>query len=120
MTMQISQTPPSDPRVAADVATAASRPAQAVAAAVVQQAAEQQAQKPNAEQIQKAMENLKQATQSTAQNLQFSVDRDTNQTVIRVVDGNTNEVIRQIPSEEVLQIAKSLDKLSGLILRQKV
>lgn len=117
MSMQISQTPPSDPGVAA-AAAATPRPIQAAAAAVAQLNAQQQAQ-PNADQVKKAVENLKQVTQSTSQNLQFSVDRDTNQTVIRVVDGTTNEVIRQIPSEEVLQLAQSIDRLSGLLLRQK-
>jgi flagellar protein FlaG len=115
MSMQIAQMPGDIP--VAQVAVP--RPVASAAAAAVQQESAQQAQQPSAEQVKKAVENLKQATQSTAQNLQFSVDHDTNQTVIRVVDGNTNEVIRQIPSEEVLQIAKSLDKLSGLLLKQK-
>ena len=31
----------------------------------------------------------------------------------------TNEVIRQIPSEEMLEIAKALDRLQGLLVKQK-
>lgn len=115
MSMHISQTPPVD----AGAPAAAPRPVQSAAAAVVQQVAAQQAKKPDAAQFQKAVENLQQANQSSSQNLQFSVDNDTHQTVIRVIDGATKEVIRQIPTEEVVQIAKSLDKLSGLLLRDK-
>lgn len=78
-----------------------------------------QTQKPSSEQIQQAVENLKRITQPIAQNLQFSVNQGTGETVIRVVDSSTNEVIRQIPSEEVLSLARELDKLSGLLLKQK-
>lgn len=121
MSMQISQKLPADPGVTPSAAVSTPRPVQAASAAAVQQMehATQQAAKPSSEQVQKAIENLRQATQSSAQNLQFSVDNDTGQTVIRVVDGGTKEVIRQIPSEEVLHLARSLEKLSGLLLRQK-
>jgi len=39
--------------------------------------------------------------------------------VVRVLDDATKEVIRQIPSEEALEIAKALDKLQGVLLRQE-
>lgn len=81
--------------------------------------AQSQTAKPTPEQVQKALDNLKRITQPVAQNLQFSVDESTGQTVIRVVDEITKDVIRQIPSQEVLDLAKSLDKLSGLLLSQK-
>lgn len=121
MSMQISQKLSGEPGVAPSAAVSAPRPVQAATAAVVQQVEQtaQQAQRPSNEQVQKAVENLRQAVQSSSQNLQFSVDNDTGQTVIRVVDGGTKEVIRQIPSEEVLQLTRSLEKLSGLLLRQK-
>lgn len=52
-------------------------------------------------------------------NLQFSVDDDTGKTIIKVVDSTTNEVIKQIPSEEMIAIAKAMDKLKGLLIQQK-
>ena len=39
------------------------------------------------------------------------------QTVVRVIDKQTGEVIRQMPSKELLEIAKSLDRLQGLLVR---
>lgn len=77
------------------------------------------APQPTNDQIQAAVQNLRKAIAPVAQNLQFSVDNDTHQTVITVVDSSTREVIRQIPSEEVLAISKDLDKLQGLLLRNK-
>lgn len=52
-------------------------------------------------------------------NLQFSVDDETGKTIIKVVDATTQEVIKQIPSEEMIAIAKAMDKLKGLLIQQK-
>ncbi len=48
--------------------------------------------------------------------LQFSVDESTGESVIKVMDKATNEIIRQIPSEEMLQIAKALDRFQESFL----
>ena len=66
------------------------------------------------------MTEVRQALGPVARNLQFSIDDDTGRTVIKVVDATTQEVIRQMPSEELLAITQSLDKLSGLFVKQKV
>jgi len=95
----------------------------AAAAAVALPGAQTQAaapaRQPSKEQIERAVENLSRASRANGQNLQFSVDSDSGETVIRVVDSGTREVIRQIPSEEVLQIARELEKMQGLLLRQQ-
>lgn len=115
MSMQVTQAPMPEP----SAAPPAARRVEAAVTAVQQQASVQQAAKPTAEQVQNTVEKLKLATQTRASNLQFSVDSDTNRTVIRVIDETTKEVIRQIPGEEVLELAKSLDRLSGLLLKDK-
>ena len=51
--------------------------------------------------------------------LEFSLDEDSEKMVVRVVDTTTKEVIRQIPSEEMLAIAQALDKIQGLLIKQK-
>jgi len=38
--------------------------------------------------------------------------------VVKVVDKETKEVIRQMPSKEVVELAKALDKLQGLMIKQ--
>lgn len=52
-------------------------------------------------------------------NLQFSIDQDTGIDVVKVVDTSTSEVIKQLPSPEILAIAKALDKLQGLLVKEK-
>ena len=51
--------------------------------------------------------------------VEFTTDDDTQITVVKVIDKNTKEVIRQIPSEEMLAIAKALDTVQGLLVRQQ-
>lgn len=74
---------------------------------------------PSREQIDQAMTKVKEALPEVAQNLQFSLDEDTGRTIVKVVDSGTNEVIRQIPSEELLAISKALDAFTGLLIKQK-
>lgn len=67
------------------------------------------------EQVQQAVEQIQRITASMAQNLLFMVDKGTGRPIIRVVDSQTNEVIRQIPTEEALAIARALDHMQGLL-----
>jgi flagellar protein FlaG len=54
--------------------------------------------------------------QGRAQSLEFSIDDDSNRTIVKVIDQSTKEVLRQIPTPEALQIAKSIDARSGGLL----
>lgn len=44
------------------------------------------------------------------QELTFAVDRDTRRPVVKVVDRNTGEVLMQVPTEDVLRLARQLGK----------
>ena len=49
--------------------------------------------------------------------LQFSVDDKSGDTVIKVVDSKTDEVVREIPSEEVVRLRQRLEEAAGVIFR---
>ncbi|NMG45883.1 flagellar protein, partial [Aromatoleum toluvorans] len=66
-----------------------------------------------------AVAEVQKVLEPVAQNLRFSIDEDTGRTLVKLVDSTTDEVIRQIPSEEVLAISKALDRLQGLLIQQK-
>jgi len=51
--------------------------------------------------------------QNVQRNLNFSVDEASGETVIKVIDSESSEVIRQIPSEEMLALARRLRELNG-------
>lgn len=74
---------------------------------------------PSSDQVQQAIKEVTAVTQAKASSLQFSIDEDTGATVVKIVDSETHDVIRQIPAEEILAIARSLDKMAGLLLKQK-
>ncbi|MFI5445971.1 flagellar protein FlaG [Polaromonas sp. UC242_47] len=50
--------------------------------------------------------------------LEFEVDEDTDKMVVKVIDKETGELIRQMPSEEVIRIAKVLGKMQGMLVRE--
>ena len=69
--------------------------------------------------IDKAVDKIKETVSNLAQSLQFSIDEDTGKTVVKVMDSQTQEIIRQIPSKEAISIARTLDKVQGLLLNDK-
>ncbi|MDZ7802626.1 flagellar protein FlaG [Thiohalophilus sp.] len=60
------------------------------------------------EALEEAVSHLKEYVQSLQRNMDFSVDDKTGRYVVRVVDSQTQELIRQIPSEEMLAISRNL------------
>lgn len=71
------------------------------------------------EKVEDAVKQIEQFTQSVAQNLKFSIDEDTGKTVVKIMDSQTNELIRQIPSEEAINIARTLGKIEGVLFNDK-
>ncbi len=71
------------------------------------------------EDVKKAVDDIQKFVSTKNQDLQFSIDEELGKTVVKVVDRSTKEIIRQYPSEEMLQIAKALDKLQGLLVKQQ-
>ena len=67
-----------------------------------------------------AISNLNDYAQNLKRQLHFSVDEASGRTVIKVTDPETDEIIRQIPPDEVLRIAESLEEQSGLLLSAQV
>jgi flagellar protein FlaG len=65
---------------------------------------------PTAPQLQAAIQKVQAAMQPAAGNIEFSLDQSSGKPVVRVVDAETGDVIRQIPSEEMLAIAEAIDK----------
>lgn len=75
--------------------------------------------KSNPEKVRDAVDKVNEFVNLSQTGLEFSVDDDTDTMVVKVLDTETQKVIRQIPSEEVLKIAQALDKLQGLLVRDK-
>lgn len=91
----------------------------AVARAAEARAENEARQAPDERQLQDSVNMVNEAVKVFNSSVRFSIDEETKQRVVRVVDLETDEVIRQIPSEEVLAIAKAFDKLQGLLIKDK-
>ena len=66
-----------------------------------------------------AVQSANAYVQSVSSSLQFSLDQDTGHTVVKMIDTQTEEVLRQFPSEEMLAISKSIDRMQGLLINRE-
>ncbi|MEF8729825.1 MAG: flagellar protein FlaG [Accumulibacter sp.] len=70
------------------------------------------------EQLEAATASVRSFVQPINNNIEFSVNEDTGQLVVKIIDRNTKEVIRQMPSDEMIAIARTLDSIKGLFVKQ--
>ena len=66
-----------------------------------------------------AVDKINEMMQQGKQMLTFQLDDDSGRMVVRVIDSQSKEVVRQIPSEETINFAKYVDGLVGLIFNKK-
>ncbi len=52
-------------------------------------------------------------------NLTFSIDEKTKKVIIRLIDSETNEVIKEIPPKELRKISENIAKFIGLLVDEK-
>lgn len=69
-------------------------------------------------QIETAVHQVNASLESRSISLQFEIDKDTDKVIVKVVDQTNGVVIRQIPTEEVVRIAKVMGKAPGLLVSQ--
>ena len=90
-----------------------------VTAAEVKPSNINQVTQPTREVVAKAAEQIQSFVQSMGRNLNFSIDQTTGYHVVRVVNPETNETVRQLPSEELLRIAQSMKQLNSALVNQR-
>lgn len=100
---------------------AAPAPAPVMAATPAKPAAEPKEAQLTDAQLQSIVDNINKAMKQSNSNVEFAIDKATNKTIIKVVEAKTGDVIRQYPSEEILAIARAIDRMQqqGLLIAQK-
>jgi flagellar protein FlaG len=74
----------------------------------------------SAGQLQSAVDSINKSLKEVNPSLEFSIDNDTSLTVVKLVEKQSGEVIRQVPTEEALAIAKAIDKFQkGMLLTKE-
>ena len=74
---------------------------------------------PGSVELGNAVADLNKVAQAAGQGVRFSVDEETGRTVVKVVDTQTDAVLRQIPTVEALKLWRSIEQMQGVMLRDK-
>ncbi|MDP2243838.1 flagellar protein FlaG [Pseudomonas sp.] len=69
------------------------------------------------ESLEQAVSSIKDFVQAIRRDLNFSLDDSSGRVVIKVTDSVSGDVIRQMPSEEALRLAESLDEVRSLLFK---
>ena len=67
--------------------------------------------------VEEAISSIKQFAQSIQRNLNFALDDSSGRVVVKVTDAMSGDVIRQIPSEDALRLAESLEEARSLLFK---
>ncbi|WP_310492714.1 flagellar protein FlaG [Dechloromonas sp.] len=108
------------PEVAATVARQPGAHPKTPEATTPSLAPESQTQKaPDKLDVKQAVEKIAEFVSSRQSELSFSIDDASGSQIVKIMDIQTKQVIRQFPSEEAVAIAQALDKLQGLLIKDK-
>ena len=69
--------------------------------------------------VEDAVKRLADFVSPTQSQISFSIDEESGLRVVKILDNESKEVIRQFPSEEAIALAQALDKIQGLLIKDK-
>lgn len=69
------------------------------------------------EQVEAAVATIQDFVQSVRRSINFSLEEGSGRVVVKVTDAGSGDVIRQIPSEEALQLAENLSEVRSLLFK---
>jgi len=73
----------------------------------------------NAQRIESAVKRANNTMRMTKTSCQFQYHEETNRVSIKVIDKDTEEVIREIPSEEALELIQRMWEMAGILVDEK-
>lgn len=74
---------------------------------------------PDTGKLDEAIKEINEFIKQASPSIQFSVDKESGRTIVKMIDIENNQLIRQIPTKEALAISKALDSLKGLTVHMK-
>lgn len=72
------------------------------------------------EQLEQAVAQLNEQMQKHGRDLRFSIDQAIDRTVVTVRSALSGEVVRQIPNESILNVARSIEELKGVLYNETI
>ena len=70
--------------------------------------------------VEETVSDLNVLVQKMRRELQFTVEQDSGEVVVKIIDTETDKVVRQIPPEELVELKKRLSDAAGAIFRETV
>ena len=110
---QTSTRPASNAAAAPSAVSAAKNEPEAVAPSATEQPARET---PKNSDLTEDVSRLNDVIQQTHRKLRFSVDDSTGETIIQVMDAVTEEVVRQIPAREVVNLLRHLQQSGNSLM----
>ena len=81
---------------------------------------ESQVPKQAPEQIKEVIARLENTLQDVEPKIELSVDEELNQVIVRILDKESGELIKQLPPEEVLELDRFFADQSGLLVKEDI
>ncbi|MCU7995659.1 flagellar protein FlaG [Shewanella glacialipiscicola] len=72
------------------------------------------------EELQQAIDDISANMEMMQKGLAFNIDEESGVQVVKVVDIKTGDLIRQIPNQEALDIARKLSEITGVLMKTEV
>lgn len=70
--------------------------------------------------LDEALAQLQEFSRNMRRSLDFSVDSESGRSVVKVMDVETDQVVRQIPTEEAINIARNIERIKGILFEEQV
>jgi flagellar protein FlaG len=77
------------------------------------------AEKPENKNIKEALDKISSIADSYNRQIRIEVDKELNITIVTIIDGNTGQVIRQIPAKELIELSKNAMDQKGLLINKE-
>ena len=74
----------------------------------------------SSEELQRLLEEIKRKFDMLSKYLKIDIDQDLEIPVVKIMERETNRVIRQIPPDYLLELMKRIDQLLGLLIEKEV
>ncbi len=81
---------------------------------------QKQIKRPEGEELKRLVEELQRRFDLMNKQLKIEIDHELGIPVVKIIDKQTNEVIRQIPPEYMLKIMKNIDRMLGLLVNERI
>ena len=83
-------------------------------------ASQKDKQQMSTEEVKEVVESFQEMSETIQTKLSFSVDEENNEIVVKIFDKESEELIRQFPSDEMLSLQDKMSDLAGFLFDQKV